>query len=350
MFDMVSSVAIVGAGISGLSLARELKIRRYQITLFDKGRSMGGRLANRRVQLNGEDYLFEHGMTLLPKQFKNYEIIRHCIQNGTFVDFKGQVAYMQNDHLVLMDSSDDLTSAHKMTDVLKVFYDPSMTLHTEVQINQLIHKDGKWYVASMLDLLPQAEQKHQEDLIYGPFDSVFISIPPKQQAPLLFNTHPEYAKFVLSIKANPMWVGMLIFDQKIDLPFDHCRFENSNLPFRMMIRENAKPNRSFSKDTWTIQMNFDWSCQNLEKTQDLAILEILEAFKAYYEQITHKPFQAQALYAQAHRWRYAHFDEHEEYPHFRYDPDLKLGICGDFLSGSHFIDIVISSALLAQEV
>lgn len=42
-------VLIIGAGLSGIMAARELEAKNYRVTVFDKGRSVGGRLATRRI-------------------------------------------------------------------------------------------------------------------------------------------------------------------------------------------------------------------------------------------------------------------------------------------------------------
>jgi renalase len=51
------SCIVVGAGISGLLAARELRAERWRVTVLDKGRGVGGRMATRRV---GEGN-FDHG-------------------------------------------------------------------------------------------------------------------------------------------------------------------------------------------------------------------------------------------------------------------------------------------------
>ncbi|MFN9945496.1 MAG: FAD-dependent oxidoreductase [Planctomycetota bacterium] len=51
------SVAVVGGGIAGLAAARALQHAGVRATVFDKGRSAGGRAATRRR----EPHQFDHG-------------------------------------------------------------------------------------------------------------------------------------------------------------------------------------------------------------------------------------------------------------------------------------------------
>lgn len=65
-----NSCVIVGAGISGLLAARELRDAGWRVTVLDKGRGVGGRMATRRIG-NGT---FDHGaqfFTVRGERFRN---------------------------------------------------------------------------------------------------------------------------------------------------------------------------------------------------------------------------------------------------------------------------------------
>ncbi|RYY37814.1 MAG: FAD-dependent oxidoreductase, partial [Sphingomonadales bacterium] len=58
---MSSSVAIVGAGVSGLSCARALRDQGHHVTLFDKARRPGGRASTREQAVGDRLYAFDFG-------------------------------------------------------------------------------------------------------------------------------------------------------------------------------------------------------------------------------------------------------------------------------------------------
>ena len=70
MSENQKSCVIVGAGISGLLAANTLKQEAWTVTVLDKGRAVGGRMATRRV---GEG-TFDHGaqfFTVRGERFAN---------------------------------------------------------------------------------------------------------------------------------------------------------------------------------------------------------------------------------------------------------------------------------------
>ena len=54
-------IAIIGAGMAGLTCATRLSAAGHEVSVFDKGRGPGGRMASRRVEHGGETFRFDHG-------------------------------------------------------------------------------------------------------------------------------------------------------------------------------------------------------------------------------------------------------------------------------------------------
>lgn len=53
--------AVIGAGLSGLAAAHELAKAGREVTVFEKSSAVGGRLASRRVEINGRTVIFDSG-------------------------------------------------------------------------------------------------------------------------------------------------------------------------------------------------------------------------------------------------------------------------------------------------
>ena len=54
-----ASVAIIGAGIAGLSCAHRLKAFGFQVQLYEKSRSVSGRMSTRK----SENWSADHGVS-----------------------------------------------------------------------------------------------------------------------------------------------------------------------------------------------------------------------------------------------------------------------------------------------
>ncbi len=60
-------IAIIGAGLAGITCARQLKAAGYQVCILDKSRGLGGRMATRRVVTEkDENVRVDHGLRYWP--------------------------------------------------------------------------------------------------------------------------------------------------------------------------------------------------------------------------------------------------------------------------------------------
>jgi len=82
---MVFDVAIIGAGLAGLTCAQQLQQAEYSVVVLEKSRGVGGRVATRRL----DDTCADHGMRYLEAQGKlSRQLIarlcdRHFLQSWT---------------------------------------------------------------------------------------------------------------------------------------------------------------------------------------------------------------------------------------------------------------------------
>lgn len=74
----MKNVAIIGAGISGLALANKIG-HIANVTIFEKSRGFGGRVATRRV----DDFSFDHGAQFFKVRDPDFkEYIKPMIEEG----------------------------------------------------------------------------------------------------------------------------------------------------------------------------------------------------------------------------------------------------------------------------
>ena len=87
-------VAIVGAGVGGLAASRCLQDHGLDVTVFDKSRGVGGRLATRRE----EGVAFDHGaqyFTARDSRFTRY--VRSWMQQGLVEPWMGRIVKLDSD-------------------------------------------------------------------------------------------------------------------------------------------------------------------------------------------------------------------------------------------------------------
>ena len=85
---MTERALIVGAGVAGLSLGRQLTNEGYAVTVLDKDRRPGGRCASREV----EGQPFDHGVPLLHGESEVFtRAVARSAPDSMMLDWPGHV-------------------------------------------------------------------------------------------------------------------------------------------------------------------------------------------------------------------------------------------------------------------
>ena len=165
------SIAVVGAGMAGLSCAQRLQKEGLDVQVFEKSRGPGGRLSSKRM---GE-FSIDMGAPFFEIRSPRFQAkVNDWIVAGWLGHWETVPAFLTSDapaHAVGIPRMNAL--ARGLAQNLK--------LHTQIQIQHLERRQQQWWLFD-----------HQ-DQCYGPFDQVVIAIPAPQALALVSDQSPRLA-------------------------------------------------------------------------------------------------------------------------------------------------------------
>jgi len=319
------SVAVVGAGISGLFAARTLADYGLHVRVFDKGRGPGGRCSTRR---EGE-FSFDHGaqyFTVRDDRFRRY--VDSWIDEGLVQSWQGRIGIAAGGEVQLKrDGIDRFVGVPGMSAVAR---------HLASQLN--IAHDTKVRGIEGTSNYWRLIEDSGEDL--GFFNVAIVAVPPEQAASLLVKS-PNLLKQVQSVGMLPTWAVMAVFDRSLDLELDGVFVHDS--PLTWAVRNNSKPGRS-NHECWVLHGTNKWSALHLEEDEaDVSAILLQAFFKAIGSQ------SIQPIFAKAHRWRFA-LAENPLKVGCLWDDKLRLGACGDWCHMSRVEGAFLSGMAMAGRV
>ena len=92
----MKNVAVIGAGISGLALANKIE-HIANVTIFEKSRGFGGRVATRRV----DDISFDHGAQFFKVRDPDFkEYIKPMIEEGIIDIWRARFVEIEKDKVI----------------------------------------------------------------------------------------------------------------------------------------------------------------------------------------------------------------------------------------------------------
>lgn len=315
---MKMNVAIVGAGMAGLSCASQLVRHGHAVRLFDKGRGPGGRMSTRRMTSGHGDVQFDHGAQYFTVRDPAFmaQVARWSASGvaapwpaagtGAWVGVPAMNAVVR-----------DLAAQHDVT----------FGWH----VCGLVRKDNAWH------LVGDAPDGARVQI--GPFDAVVVSIPPEQAAAIVALHDLSLASTALAARSQPCWTAMLAFEQRLPTRQDTVR--DTGL-ISWAARNSAKPGRT-GLESWVIQANPQWSCAHIDDSADTVTAHLSEALSAALGVALPQP-----VIAASHRWRYAMSTGSNLGA--MWSETSRIGICGDWLLGPRVENAWVSGRALAGQI
>nr|WP_298054987.1 FAD-dependent oxidoreductase [uncultured Halomonas sp.] len=330
------SVAIIGAGLSGLACGEVLASSGATISLFDKARGPGGRMSSKRrpnatLDLGAQAFSvrnadFQHTVDrwlaagcVAPWPTRTYQ----ASSSGWQAHNDGQIRY---------------TGAPRMSAVTRYLAEtldalPNTTLTCATPIASLKRIPTGWQLVDA------------NDTTHGPFDYVVISAPPPQAQALLAPWDAELAAACQARKQRACWAGWAIFEQPlppfpgVDQDWQMARVTHPAL--RLVSRNHTKPGRENQPESISLLAQLDWSEAQLEQSPEHVAEQLLTALKSILPASVQLPA---LIESGAHRWRYAQSAASCETAYLYSQEGLAL--CGDGF-GDGFADSRVEGAWLS---
>lgn len=309
------TTAIIGAGMAGLACARALADAGASVTLFDKGRGIGGRIATRR----GAQGSFDHGAVALSADAVPGQPPLPDSYAAYLATAEGEGA------AAFWPAAQGWVGLPGMSGLLRPMA-RGLTVQVGAEVTGVQHAPQGWCLSGAG--LPETV-----------FDRVILAIP-QPQAMVLLAGCPALQAAISGAAMRPVWTAMVRF--AAPLPLDGDLILRSGGPVAMSVRTSAKPGRDPGDEAWVIHAAADWTAAHLERDKPEAAALLLAAFLDDVG-LPGVP----ALMLEGHRWRYGLTDRALGQA-FVHDAALGLAVCGDWCLGATAEDAFASGCALAK--
>lgn len=343
-------IAVVGAGMAGVTCARTLVQAGHRVTLLEKSKGVGGRMATRRSEFGG----FDHGAQYFTVRDPRFALALKTtpglaapwrVNTVRVLDALGQT-------LATAPAPSEVhwVASPGMSSLVKAWAEPladgrlNARVLPETQVTRIepdaLHPK-QWQL--------RTESPDGAQQVHGGFDQVVLALPHVQAQQLLQASQlaPALLDALTGVQVSPCWTLMLAFPQAMQPglaqfgPHWHAA-RSDHHRIRWVARETSKPGRS-QVERWTVQASPEWSAEHLEDDAERVAAKLLKGFA----EIT--GIRATPSHAVAHRWRYAQTRKPLGRPYL-WDAKLGIGLCGDWCLGYRVESAFVSGLDLALAI
>jgi renalase len=304
-------IAIIGAGIGGLTCATELQARGHSVVVYEISEGVGGRMATRDTELGG----FDHGAQYFTAKDERFRKTVAGWQKAGWVErWEGRLAHLDHGNAKPASRGGARFVAVPGMRALAAQLAADIDIRYGQQAMRLERHHGQWLLAVRSDTVPI-------DASAGPFDIVVVATPADQARPLLQRV-PDFAHHAEQARLMPCWSLMLGFQDSLQRDYDGAWVQSSRLAW--ICRDSSKPQRR-PGEHWVAHAPAAWSIEHLDDDPERVKEKLLKAF--HDATGTH----VQPVYAQVHRWRFAQAVTPVE-GDCLWDATLRIGACGDWFA------------------
>lgn len=321
---MTKNIAIIGAGLSGLTAAHALKDT-ASVKLFDKSRGVGGRMSTRYAG----DYEFDHGAQYFTARDSRFQsAVEAAIEQGVVTPWEGRAFYQKGFNMEPDTGSDRFVSTPRMNSWSKVLAE-GLDISLGKRVSALTRGNEKWTLG------------FEDGSERGGFDAVICAIPSVQAIDLVPANFCGMAD-LKSTKMDACFALMVGWEGHHDFGWDSLRVQDSAVAW--MAVNSSKHGRNKAVTTLMVHATPDWSNEHAEADKGW----VKGVLSAAIDDLTNMDI-SRSTHRILHRWLYASVSKSPEQGAL-YDPALGLAVCGDWCAGGRVEGAYLSGLAAADAV
>ena len=347
-----NSLLIIGAGISGLAVARALRENispnKLSIDIVEKSRGFGGRMSCRQTKVGTSLLFFDHGAQFFTARTKEFQILlTPLIKSGLIREWLPKLVTLSATKKIYKRDwfEKHYICCHGMNGLAK-------SLVSQLKGNDVnIRTNAK--VKNIIRLNASSGKKHwqaqigEEEQKLG-YDWIISSIPAQQNLQIFHKAQLKPSLNLESFGHSPCFSFMLALKSNFSLPFDAAVVKESPISW---ISNTSSRRANDSIDGLVIHSTNTWAEENIEKDNE-AIADIL------FENLTRILMKIDNSYGNLaqnidhtdiHRWAHAK-TKNKAGRDFLINKDQGLGFCGDWCIGNRVEDAFVSGNKLGAHL
>lgn len=318
-------IAIIGAGITGLSCAARLHQAGVPVELIERSRGPGGRAATRRA----DDWQCDHGAQYFTAREPDFVAeVERWRAAGVVARWSPRLVVFDGTRLHPKITDEERFVGLPRMSALGRHLATGLALRENTRVTALTHEMEGWRL--------ETEEHGRLERAYS---GVVVTVPAPQASTMLAAVASKLAKVAADAPMHGCWALIARFDSNPQLDFD-AAFVNHG-PLSWVARDSSKPDRP-AGHTWLLHAPTDTGLGGESETQ---LATIAASMVAAFAELGAPPPDDWLL----HRWRFAHSPDAPIIGP-QWDADARIGLAGDWLMGGRVEGAWLSGRKLAERI